>query len=105
MNLKNRALQLIVIVSFISSLFVSPASANEITFDLWRKVTRRYHFCHRSYEVEQSILDWLRNECDLQMFLLPTQMPQGGHTETVDASEIELVTIWAKVQELSKGNR
>ena len=33
MNLKNRALKLIVIVSFISSLFVSPASANEITFD------------------------------------------------------------------------
>ena len=33
MNLKNRALQLIVIVSFISNLFVSPASANEITFD------------------------------------------------------------------------
>ena len=33
MNLKNRALKLIVIASFISSLFVSPASANEITFD------------------------------------------------------------------------
>ena len=58
-----------------------------------------------AYEVEQSILDWLRNECDLQMFLLPTQMPQGGHTETVDASEIDLVTIWEKVQELSKVKR
>jgi hypothetical protein len=33
MNQKNRVLQLIVIGSFISSLFVSPASANEITFD------------------------------------------------------------------------
>jgi hypothetical protein len=33
MNLKNRALKLIVIVSIISSLFVSPASANDITFD------------------------------------------------------------------------
>ena len=33
MNLKNRALKLIVIASFISSLFVSPASANDITFD------------------------------------------------------------------------
>ena len=55
-----------------------------------------------AYEVEQSILDWLRNECNLQMFLLPKQMPQGGHTETVDASEIELFTIWAKVEELSK---
>jgi len=29
-------------------------------------------------------------------------MPQGGSSETVDASEIELVTIWAKVQELCK---
>jgi hypothetical protein len=29
-------------------------------------------------------------------------MPKGGHTETVDASEIDLVTIWAKVKELSK---
>lgn len=56
----------------------------------------------QAYEVEQSVLDWLRNECDLQMFLLPKQMPQAGHTETVDASEIELVTIWAKVEELSK---
>jgi hypothetical protein len=56
----------------------------------------------QAYEVEQSVLDWLRNECDLQMFLLPKQMPQAGHTETVDASEIELVTIWAKVEELSR---
>ena len=55
-----------------------------------------------AYEVEQSILEWLRNECDFQMYLLPKQMPQGGHTETVDASEIDLPTIWAKVEELSK---
>jgi len=55
-----------------------------------------------AYEVEQSILNWLRNECDMQMFLLSTQMPQGGWTETVDASEIALPTIWAKVEELSK---
>jgi tRNA A58 N-methylase Trm61 len=29
-------------------------------------------------------------------------MPQGGHTETVDALEVDLPTIWAKVEELSK---
>jgi len=29
-------------------------------------------------------------------------MPQGGWTETVDASEIDLPTIWAKVKELSR---
>ena len=28
--------------------------------------------------------------------------PEGGHTETVDASEIDLSTIWAKVEEISK---
>ena len=33
MKIKNRALRLVVIVSFISSLFVSPASANNITID------------------------------------------------------------------------
>ena len=29
-------------------------------------------------------------------------MPHGGYTETVDASEIDLPTIWAKVEELSR---
>jgi hypothetical protein len=29
-------------------------------------------------------------------------MPQGGHTETVDASEIELATIWEKIEQLMK---
>jgi hypothetical protein len=29
-------------------------------------------------------------------------MPQGGFSETVDASEIDLATIWAKVEQLSK---
>jgi hypothetical protein len=29
-------------------------------------------------------------------------MPQGGFTETIDASEIDLPTIWQRVEELSK---
>jgi hypothetical protein len=29
-------------------------------------------------------------------------MPQGGFTETVDAAEIDLQTIWAKIEEFSK---
>lgn len=41
-------------------------------------------------------------EVGLPIFLTPKQMPRGGHTETVDASEIDLSTIWAKVEELSK---
>lgn len=55
-----------------------------------------------AYEIEQALLDWLRNDLNLQQYLLPEQMPQRGHTETVDASEIDLPTIWAKVEELSR---
>jgi hypothetical protein len=54
-----------------------------------------------AYEIEQAVLNWLRNDLNLQQYLLPEQMPQAGHTETVDASEIDLPTIWAKVEELS----
>ena len=55
-----------------------------------------------AYEIEQGVLNWLRNDLGLQQYLLPEQMPQRGHTETVDASEIDLPTIWAKVEELSR---
>jgi len=30
---------------------------------------------------------------------------EGGHTETVDALEVDLPTIWAKVEELSRVKR
>lgn len=55
-----------------------------------------------AYRIEQEVLGWLRVDKGLQKFLVLEQMPQGGHTETVDASEIDLPTIWAKVLELSK---
>jgi hypothetical protein len=55
-----------------------------------------------AYEIEQGVLNWLRNDLGLQQYLLAEQMPQRGHTETVDASEIDLPTIWAKVEELSR---
>lgn len=58
-----------------------------------------------AYEIEQSVLTWLRFDLGLQQYLLPEQMPQAGHTETVDASEIDLVTIWAKIEELSRVKR
>jgi hypothetical protein len=53
-------------------------------------------------DIETSVLKWLRMEVGLPAFLSPKQMPKGGHTETVDASEIDLPTIWEKVQQLSK---
>ena len=55
-----------------------------------------------AYEIEARILEWIRFDLQLPKYLLSEQMPQGGHTETVDASEIDLPTIWAKVEELSK---
>jgi len=55
-----------------------------------------------AFQIEQNVLNWLRNEKGLAIFLSELEMPQGGYTETVNASEIELTTIWAKVKELSK---
>lgn len=59
----------------------------------------------RAYQIEQEVLDWLRETFALTTFLSRQQMPQGGWTETVDASEIDLPTIWAKVEELSTVKR
>jgi hypothetical protein len=55
-----------------------------------------------AYDVEAKVLKWLRLEVGLPIALDANQMPQGGHTETVNASEIDLQTIWAKVINLSK---
>ncbi len=55
-----------------------------------------------AYDLEEEVLDWLRNDLHLPRYLVSELMPQGGHTETVDASEVELATIWAKVVELRK---
>ena len=56
----------------------------------------------RAYDVEQKLLYWLRVEVNLEVYLSDHQMPQGGWTETVDASVIDLSTIWAKVEKLSR---
>jgi len=56
-------------------------------------------------DIETSILKWLRMDVGLPIALTAKQMPQGGHTETVDASEIDPPTIWAKVEELSRVKR
>jgi hypothetical protein len=58
-----------------------------------------------AFNVEQETLIWLRETKSLGIYLSKTEMPQGGETETVDASEIDLPTIWAKVEELSKVKR
>ena len=58
-----------------------------------------------AYEIEEKILEWLRFDLQLPKYLVSEQMPQGGHTETVDGAEIDLATIWSKVEELSKLKR
>ena len=55
-----------------------------------------------AFNIEQDVLRWLLNKKKLSQFVNPEQMPQGGSSETVDASEIDLPTIWAKVEELSR---
>ena len=52
-------------------------------------------------EIEQQVLSWLKNSRGLTPHLSKEVMPQGGYTETVDASEIDLPTIWAKIEEFS----
>lgn len=56
-------------------------------------------------QLEYEVIDWLRNVRGLQRFLTAEQMPQGGHTETFDASEIDLPTVWKKIEELSRMNK
>lgn len=55
-----------------------------------------------AFQIEQETLIWLREVKKLGVYLSKNEMPQGGETETVDASEIDLPTIWAKVEALSK---
>lgn len=55
-----------------------------------------------AYILEQKVLEWLRKVKKLDVYLSESEMPQGGYSETVDASEIDLPAIWAKVEQLSK---
>jgi hypothetical protein len=67
--------------------------------------TKNFTKLRNAFLVEQKIIKWLRLEVGLAIYLSDNQMPQGGWTETVDASEIDLPTIWAKVEELSRVKR
>ncbi len=64
--------------------------------------TKKFRRGQTAFSLEQSILYWLRVKKDLPSCVRPKEMPQGGSSETVDASEIDLPTIWAKVEELSR---
>ena len=55
-----------------------------------------------AFNLEGKILHWLRYKKNLPPYLSIEQMPQAGWSETVDASEIDLPTIWARVEALSR---
>jgi DNA-directed RNA polymerase subunit RPC12/RpoP len=58
-----------------------------------------------AFNLEGEILHWLRYQKNLAPYLSIEQMPQAGWSETVDASEIDLPTIWAQVVKRSKVKR
>jgi recombinational DNA repair protein (RecF pathway) len=66
-------------------------------WSLYKQV--KFESAEKAYELEQQVLDWIRLEIGLPQYLLPSQMPQGGHTETIDASEIDLPKLWKKILE------
>lgn len=55
-----------------------------------------------AFQVEQATLRWLRTTRKLPPALDAKAMPQGGWTETVDASAIELEAIWRKTLSIKR---
>ena len=50
--------------------------------------------------IEDNILDWWRTELTLPPYLGRYEMPQGGWTETVDSSEIDLAATVRRIENL-----
>lgn len=50
--------------------------------------------------VEQELLRWVRIERNLPVHLVAEMMPQGGFTETIDASEIRIPELQMKLAEI-----
>jgi hypothetical protein len=57
-----------------------------------------------AYVIEQEILTWFRSELQLPNALGPKDMPQRGWTETVSSVEIDLASIWTKVELIAKSH-
>ena len=55
-----------------------------------------------AFKVEQLTLKWLREVRHLPQYLGKKDMPQGGSSETVDASEIDLAQIWKTINRITK---
>ena len=55
--------------------------------------------------IEKDILDWWRTDLALPVHLGKQEMPQGGWTETVDSTEIDLAATIQRVRNLAAGSR
>lgn len=90
----------------ISGMYAKEDRLNDHAKKGWKLYKKKiFDSADQTYEIEQEMLTWLRQDRGLPPYLSPNEMPQNGWTETVDASEIDLPTIWAKVEELSKVKR
>lgn len=47
--------------------------------------------------IEFAVLTWIRKDLGLPPYLSKKEMARGGYTETLEAAEIELPTIWRRV--------
>jgi len=47
--------------------------------------------------IEAAVLRWIRNYLGLPPFLSKKEMNRGGYTETIEAAEVGLATIWKRV--------
>jgi recombinational DNA repair protein (RecF pathway) len=56
-------------------------------------------------KIEYLVLKWLRDVKKLPPYLSKKDMRRGGYSETVEAAEIDLPTIWEKVEQMSKVKR
>lgn len=69
----------------------------------WTKLkTLKTDTGQQALNVEQALLEWLKTALKIKPHLTQSHLPQGGWTETIDASQIGLVTIWNKVLEFSR---
>lgn len=55
--------------------------------------------------IEKDVLDWWRTDLALPIHLGKQEMPQGGWTETVDSTEIDLAATIQRIRNLAAGSR
>ena len=72
--------------------------------DGW-ELLKRYDFDKgdMAMKVEKKVLKWIRKDLKLPIHLTKEFFKRAGHTETVDADELDLPTLISKVEQVIKG--